>query len=270
MRKSQYLGASCRAFSGSSGRGDSKSDLELHRDYQGIMPRFDAARGLLFTQEGEEKFEMYVEANIGGGFISKMLVLTDLEHPLFLKYNFDAKEFMKGAKHAFESVTGGVLHGEEFRNYVERSTIMSTANEMIDVILDREEELKASGETVDKKISQNLQEDIAEVIRKQEVGDKPSGDKANAGEEALEETSETVLEEVVSTSAGGDDDEEDAMIEPVEFLRSVCTEEAFQDFVRITEKENMMKHKFLITNEELDSFFLSRAYIRFEEAEGTP
>lgn len=44
----------------------------------------------------QDKFEMYVDAKIGGGFLSKMRVLTDLEHPLFLKYNFDARDFMGG------------------------------------------------------------------------------------------------------------------------------------------------------------------------------
>ena len=90
LRKPSSATASiARAFSQGGGRGNwddgGLTDQQLHQSYEGFMPRFEAARALLFTQEGEDKFEMYVDAKIGGSFLSKMRVLTDLEHPLFLK-----------------------------------------------------------------------------------------------------------------------------------------------------------------------------------------
>lgn len=225
----------CRAFSKASGSGDSnnseKSDLQLHRAYRGFLPRFEAARALLFTQEGEEKFEMYVEANIGGGFVSKMLVLTDLEHPLFLKYKFDAKDFMQGTKHAFERLTGEVLHSAEFREHA--LTHAWGKRTMTDDDEDESEHVKpAAGED-----SESEQEILPENIS--HPGATASGN-ADCGEEG-----------------------------PVQLLRSVCTEEAFQDFVNITAKEVAMKDKFVITNEEIDSFYLSRAFVRVEQNDMT-
>jgi len=192
------------------------------------MPRFEAARALLFTQEGEEKFEMYVEAHIGGGFLSKMLVLTDLEHPLFLKYKFDARDFMQGTKHAFEHLTSEVLHSDEFREHALKH---AWGKRTIQVEGEDEGEHKTPDVGPDSDT------------------DHDASSQNNSQPEAM-------------TSDSVDSSEEEG---PVQLLRSVCTEEAFQDFMNITAKEITMKDKFVITNEKIDSFYLSRAIIRVEE-----
>jgi hypothetical protein len=226
------------------------------------MPRFEAARALLFTQEGEDKFEMYVQVHIGGGFMSKMRVLTDLEHPLFLKYQFDAKDFMAGAKGAFEGLTRDVLHSDEMREYVSRQvhgggmeeSFTAVENEIKDFIRQSEEQQQQQ---------QQKTQVAPESVKKVDTEHKehPDSDQVDSG--ADEEVLDNIPADTAASSTA-----EDASSGSVEFLRSVCTEEGFQDFVRIVDKELLMKDKFVITDETIDSYYLSKAVINVVE-EGT-
>lgn len=107
-----------RAFSNKK-QYDDKSDRDLHEAYNKGFTRFKSACALLRTQEGWDKLKSFVEARgDGAGVLTTFAIFTQLEHPLFLKYNFDFKDFMTGAKHAFETLTGEVLHSEAFRDRV--------------------------------------------------------------------------------------------------------------------------------------------------------
>jgi hypothetical protein len=194
--------------------------LELHKSYSGFLPRFNAARALLFTPEGEEKFEMYVNSNVGGGMLSKMLVLTDLEHPLFLKYNFDAQDFMIGAKYSFEAVTSNVIHTSEFRDFLK-------------------EEMSGDGD--------DLNTPGAGMNEEREENDE--GDDNNFNESVVREKERR----------------RNDLAESVDFLRSVCTPKAFEDFIAIGVREAEMGEKFVISDEKIDGFYLSRAIISMED-----
>ena len=271
-----------RPFSQNSGRGgkDGPSDLELHQGYTGFGPRFNAAKGLLFTQEGEDKFEMYVDAKIGGGFVSKMMVLTDLEHPLFLKYHFDARDFMTGARDAFETITGEVLHSAEFREYVqeqqgEREGEGGGEGSVEEQIQDfiRQSEAPSEARTTKEKETTEVEGEEESVVLKQEQekSDQLPAETLSAtdtpvqGEEGGKNEDDDEAPELKVKVNVKEEEEKEGTPDKVEFLASVCTEQAFQDFVNIAAQEAQMTHKFVIIDEKLESYYLARASIDVEE-----
>ena len=227
----------------------SESDLELHRGYSGFLPRYRAARSLLFTQEGEEKFESYVEAKVGGGFLSKMILLADLEHPLFLKYNFDVKDFMEGAKHAFETIMGDAYHSKEFADYVS-----DYGEEVV------ENQKEVYGEGTLEKVSEILQQRHGEEPKQQDHSHVENLESENQRSDGDEEGGGN--SDVSHISGKGQPPQS---LSKEDFLYSVCTESGFQDFVDILKLEMRVKDKFAIFEENIESYFMSRALINVEE-----
>lgn len=183
---------------------------------------------------------------------------------------------MTGAKGAFETLSGEVLHSDQFRQHARRrgaagggdmrSPLDGTLEEFMQH-LDKNKEKEEGQAPTDTPPQQQLSEEhqqqeqergqVTEAANPEDISEKSSP------EPCTDHDNNSSSNDGSSCSSDGDGDAN----EPMEFLASVCTESGFQDFVNISRQEMKMNDSFIITEEKLDSYFMSRATIHVEEGE---
>lgn len=105
----------------------SDEDLAIHNSYYGLQPRLETITSLILNK-GIQPFQELVDLGISANIIRAFPLKADLEHPLLKKYEFDVKEFVKGAKISIENVFEAG-HSEDFINYVNDSKINSDSDD---------------------------------------------------------------------------------------------------------------------------------------------
>lgn len=102
---------------------DQAEDRLLAESYEGFFARMDTMLGArsnaaLYNQI--KKDSVYSTSELQEEFARPMLLYSDLQHPLVLKYGFDLPDFMIGAKHGFELVLNTLL-SKNFYDYITKT-----------------------------------------------------------------------------------------------------------------------------------------------------
>ena len=183
---------------------------------------------------------------------------------------------MTGAKGAFEALSGEVLHSEQFRHHVrqQEQIVVASLQDEIEDIMRQMDKAKGDKEEPQHPPTESPLQQVAEQDQ-QQLGPEPESEQQEPTTVSEEVKSDSSSEKDDPQSLSDDDRVGDASTdrdsaggevnEQVEFLASVCTEEGFQDFINISRQEMQMKDSFIITEEKLDSYFMSQATIRVEE-----
>jgi len=94
-----------------------------HESYEGFFPRLSAMLGV---SENKAVYDQIKSDSVVSSsepedeFARPLLIYSDLQHPLVLKYGFDLPDFMVGAKHGFELVLN-TLMGKNFHDYISKT-----------------------------------------------------------------------------------------------------------------------------------------------------
>jgi hypothetical protein len=73
-----------------------KSDIELQRDYQGIIPRILSILNLFGDNNKISALIELEDKKIVTSGIMRLFTYADLQNPLLVKYDFDPADFMEG------------------------------------------------------------------------------------------------------------------------------------------------------------------------------
>ena len=92
-------------------------DRELQSSYQGIFPRLLTLQKLMDVKGRSDFFKLHKQGVVSQESpLTAMTIYADLQNPLLTKYQFDAQDFMVGAKEAFKQVHMTIASADFF-NY---------------------------------------------------------------------------------------------------------------------------------------------------------
>ena len=92
-------------------------DRELQSTYEGMIPRLLTLQKLLDVKGRSDFFKLHKQGVVSQESpLSAMAIFADLQNPLLTKYQFDAEDFMVGAKEAFKQVHMTIASADFF-NY---------------------------------------------------------------------------------------------------------------------------------------------------------
>ena len=92
-------------------------DRELQSTYEGMIPRLLTLQKLLDVKGRSDFFKLHKQGVVSQESpLSAMAIYADLQNPLLTKYQFDAEDFMVGAKEAFKQVHMTIASADFF-NY---------------------------------------------------------------------------------------------------------------------------------------------------------
>lgn len=110
-------------------------DMELQESYDGLIPRLITLADLLI--DGSiESFKSIVDDTIilreqkSDSLMRQLLIYADLKNPLLMKYGFESKDFLAGAKHAV-AVTLQHIVSRDLNSYLIGEKSSSEANDFL-------------------------------------------------------------------------------------------------------------------------------------------
>lgn len=107
-----------------------KSDMELQRDYQGLIPRILSILNLFGDNDKISALIKLEDKSIVTSGIMRLFTYADLQNPLLIKYDFDPVDFMEGAIHAFE-VVHRAIGSTDMQNFANGYSSKSETHEML-------------------------------------------------------------------------------------------------------------------------------------------